>query len=117
MAPGSRQLDPGGLQLRVFVEGVQGFVAADARLLIATERHRDVIGVVAIDVDHSSAQRARRAVDLFAAHDARVLEQAHAIYRDETKLVQTMQEAAEELQSLFEADQAAEPQETKDARK
>ena len=52
------------------------------------------------------SQRARRAVDLFAAHDERVLQRSHAIYRDETRLVQTMQDAAEELRSLFEADQA-----------
>lgn len=54
------------------------------------------------------SERARRAVALFAAHDERVLERTHAIYRDETKLIQSTQEAAEELMSLFEADQAAE---------
>jgi voltage-gated potassium channel Kch len=54
------------------------------------------------------SERARRAIALFAAHDERALERQHDIYRDETKLIQSTQEAAEELLSLFEADQAAE---------
>ena len=60
------------------------------------------------------AERAHRAVTLFAEHDERVLPRTHAIYRDETKLIQSTQEAADELLSLFEADQAAEQQQTKE---
>jgi hypothetical protein len=37
-----------------------------------------------------------------------VLQHTHAISSDETKVIQSMQESAEELQSLFEADQAME---------
>jgi len=54
------------------------------------------------------SERARRTVSLFAAHDERLLQRQHAVYRDDTKIIQTMQEASEELQSLFEADQAME---------
>ncbi|KAG1320488.1 hypothetical protein G6F63_014229 [Rhizopus arrhizus] len=40
------QADPGGLQVRVLVQRVQGLVAAEARLLDAAEGHRDVaVGV------------------------------------------------------------------------
>jgi monovalent cation:proton antiporter-2 (CPA2) family protein len=50
-----------------------------------------------------------RAIQLFTEHDERVLRDQHAIYRDERQLIQTTREAAEELQSLFEADQPAAP--------
>ncbi len=45
-----------------------------------------------------------RALALFAEHDERVLRDQHAIYRDERQLIQTSQQAAEELRTLFEAD-------------
>ena len=48
---------------------------------------------------------ADRAVTLFREHDERTLREAHAIWRDERQLIQTTQQAAEELASLFEADQ------------
>lgn len=51
-------------------------------------------------------ERAARAVELFRQHDERVLAETHAIYRDEKALIQTSQQAAEELVGLFEADQA-----------
>src|SRR3984957_8819989 len=60
--PHSSQIDPGGLELGVLVESMQRFVAAEARLLEAAKRHRDVLGVVAIDVHHAGAQRARSAM-------------------------------------------------------
>jgi monovalent cation:proton antiporter-2 (CPA2) family protein len=66
------------------------------------------LGELVLKALGTPSERARRAVALFAAHDERVLERTHAIYRDETKLIQSTQEAAEELMSLFEADQAAE---------
>ena len=49
-------------------------------------------------------ERAARAVELFRVHDERVLAETHAIYRDEKALIQTTQQAADELASLFEAD-------------
>jgi len=49
-------------------------------------------------------ERARRAVALFQAHDEQNLLATHAIYRDETQLIQSTQQAAEELEQLFESD-------------
>jgi voltage-gated potassium channel Kch len=54
------------------------------------------------------ADRAVRAVELFREHDERLLMATHAIYRDENALIQTTKQAAEELESLFEADQPGE---------
>jgi CPA2 family monovalent cation:H+ antiporter-2/glutathione-regulated potassium-efflux system protein KefB len=79
---------------------------------------RDVDGLVR-DTFYSSLEIARmaltslgiekagadRAVTLFREHDERTLREAHAIWRDERQLIQTTQQAAEELESLFEADQ------------
>ena len=65
------------------------------------------LGELALQALGVPSERARRAVSLFAAHDESVLQRTHAIYRDETKVIQSLQEATEELQSLFEADQAA----------
>ena len=50
------------------------------------------------------AEAASRAVELFRDHDEKNLLAAHAFYADEQQLIQNMQEAAEELTSLFEAD-------------
>ena len=54
-------------------------------------------------------ERAARAVELFRAHDERVLAETHAIYRDEKAMIQTTQQAADELASLFEADRPEPP--------
>ena len=54
-------------------------------------------------------ERAARAIELFRAHDERVLAETHAIYRDETAMIQTAQQSAEELTALFEADQPGPP--------
>jgi hypothetical protein len=43
-------------------------------------------------------------VALFRDHDERNLLATHAIYRDEKQLIQSAQQAAEELTELFEAD-------------
>ena len=51
-----------------------------------------------------SETEAARSVALFETHDERNLLDAHAIYRDEKQLIQSTQQAAEELSSLFEAD-------------
>ncbi|HEX4365315.1 MAG TPA: monovalent cation:proton antiporter-2 (CPA2) family protein [Rhodopila sp.] len=48
---------------------------------------------------------AARSVQLFKTHDEQTLRDAHAIYRDEKQLIQTNQQATEELMALFEADQ------------
>jgi monovalent cation:proton antiporter-2 (CPA2) family protein len=48
---------------------------------------------------------AARSVALFREHDERNLLEAHAIYRDEKQLIQSVQQATEELTALFEADQ------------
>jgi voltage-gated potassium channel Kch len=51
-------------------------------------------------------EAAAHAVALFRDHDEKTLAASHAIYRDETQLIQTTRDAAEELESLFEADRA-----------
>jgi len=43
----------------------------------------------------------------FRAHDEATLPKQHAIHHDETKLIQSVKDAAEELQDLFEADVAS----------
>jgi voltage-gated potassium channel Kch len=48
---------------------------------------------------------AARSVALFREHDERNLLETHAIYRDEKQLIQNVQQATEELTTLFEADQ------------
>src|SRR5207248_596976 len=60
---------PGRFQLGVLVERVQRLVAAVAALLVAAERHRDVVLVVLVDVHGARAQRpchAMGAVDVVA---------------------------------------------------
>jgi CPA2 family monovalent cation:H+ antiporter-2/glutathione-regulated potassium-efflux system protein KefB len=47
---------------------------------------------------------AEHAVELFREHDVQTLKQSHAFYRDETRLIQTTRDAADELAGLFEAD-------------
>jgi glutathione-regulated potassium-efflux system protein KefB len=55
------------------------------------------------------AAAAEHAVALFRDHDEKTLVANHAVYRDETKLIQSTRDAAEELESLFEADRASPP--------
>ncbi len=52
--------------------------------------------------------RIKRAVEVFSEHDDRALRQAHAFYQDERKVMQSAQEAAAELTTLFEADKIGE---------
>jgi monovalent cation:proton antiporter-2 (CPA2) family protein len=52
-----------------------------------------------------SAEDAARSVALFRAHDEQNLLDTHSIYRDEKQLIQSTQQATEELMALFEADQ------------
>jgi monovalent cation:proton antiporter-2 (CPA2) family protein len=49
-------------------------------------------------------EAAERAVALFRDHDEKNLVETHAIYRDEQQLIQSQQQAADELASLFAAD-------------
>ena len=49
-------------------------------------------------------QQTRSTVEVFKAHDEKTLLAQQAIHHDETKLIQTAKEAAQELQTLFEAD-------------
>jgi monovalent cation:proton antiporter-2 (CPA2) family protein len=51
-------------------------------------------------------EAAAHAVALFRDHDEKTLAASHAVYRDETRLIQTTRDAAEELEGLFEADRA-----------
>jgi voltage-gated potassium channel Kch len=53
-------------------------------------------------------EAAHRAVVLFRDHDEQTLRDTHGI-RDENQLIQSTQQAAAELESLFEADQAGRP--------
>jgi len=53
------------------------------------------------------AAAARHAIDVFQAHDEKMLLETHAIYRDERRLIQSTQDAAAELDQLFEADRPA----------
>jgi monovalent cation:proton antiporter-2 (CPA2) family protein len=55
-----------------------------------------------VGVPHDEA---RRAVEMFLEHDERFLAHSHTFYEDERRLIQSTQEAATELVSLFEADQ------------
>jgi monovalent cation:proton antiporter-2 (CPA2) family protein len=48
---------------------------------------------------------AQRAVELFRDYDERQLVETHAFYQDERQLIQSGKQAAEELMSIFEADQ------------
>jgi hypothetical protein len=47
---------------------------------------------------------ARRAIEIFRAHDERNLLATRGIAGDETQLIQSAQDAAEELREVFEAD-------------
>ena len=55
----------------------------------------------ALDVPGDTA---RRAIELFRMHDERNLEETQAIAGDEQKLIQSTQQAAQELLELFESD-------------
>src|SRR5262249_929618 len=50
---------------------------------------------------------ASRAVTVFRENDEKNLEETHAFYRDEQQLIQSQQQAAEELSNLFEADRSS----------
>ncbi len=47
---------------------------------------------------------AKDTIATFRAHDERTLKRQHAVYHDETQLIQTSRQAATELQGIFESD-------------
>ena len=49
-------------------------------------------------------EEAERTLATFRAHDERTLVRQHAVHHDENRLIQSARQAADELQSLFEAD-------------
>jgi hypothetical protein len=51
-----------------------------------------------------SAEEVERTVRVFREHDEHQLRASHAIYLDETRLIQSAREAAQELAELLEAD-------------
>lgn len=53
------------------------------------------------------ANAAEHAVTVFREHDEKNLVETHAFYRDEQQMIQSGQQAAEELASLFEADRSS----------
>lgn len=52
----------------------------------------------------ATPEEARADIALFRRHDESTLARQHAVYRDESKLVQSAREAASELEQLFESD-------------
>jgi CPA2 family monovalent cation:H+ antiporter-2/glutathione-regulated potassium-efflux system protein KefB len=63
----------------------------------------------ALEVLGVPPEEAARSVALFRDHDERNLRETLAIYRDEQQLIQSTQQATEELTALFEADQRNQP--------
>jgi len=53
------------------------------------------------------AEEARRTIETFRAHDERTLAEQHAVYRDESQLIQSTQAAAAELETLLSSDRPA----------
>ncbi len=53
-------------------------------------------------------EKARGTIETFMNHDEKTLLAQHAIHHDETKLIQSSKEAAQELQGIFEADSSSE---------
>ena len=54
-----------------------------------------------VGVDDASA---KHTVDTFFVHDRKTLQDQHAVYRDETKMIQSATEAAQELEELLRSD-------------
>jgi glutathione-regulated potassium-efflux system protein KefB len=52
------------------------------------------------------ADRAQKAIETFRVHDEATLLKQLAVFRDEKQLIQTAQDAARELEQLFETDRA-----------
>ena len=61
------------------------------------------------------AHETRLMLDKFQRYDDELLNRQHAVFRDETKLIQTTKEASEELRRLFEEDKKSNPSVEKSA--
>jgi monovalent cation:proton antiporter-2 (CPA2) family protein len=64
------------------------------------------MAAVLLDALGESPEHIERDIARFRRHDQETLLKQHAVYRDEKQLIQTAKESAEELQTLFEADEA-----------
>jgi monovalent cation:proton antiporter-2 (CPA2) family protein len=63
--------------------------------------HLARMALTTLGIDEEAAERA---VALFRDRDEKTLEETHAIYRDEKQVIQSQQQAADELAALFAAD-------------
>jgi hypothetical protein len=63
--------------------------------------HLARIALTTLGIDEQAAERA---VALFRDRDEKTLLETHAVYRDEKQVIQSQEQAAEELASLFAAD-------------
>jgi len=58
----------------------------------------------ALELTGMEAAQATRAVALFKEHDEKLMDEQYAVRQDETQLIQTVAQAAAQLQEVFEAD-------------
>jgi monovalent cation:proton antiporter-2 (CPA2) family protein len=76
-------------------------VDGQVRETFLSSLHLARMALTTLGIDEEAAERA---VALFRDRDERTLLETHAIYRDEKQVIQSQQQAAEELASLFAAD-------------
>ncbi len=79
--------------------GIKGII----RETFFSSLHLTELVLEALDIP---AESAHRAIEIFREHDERNLIETQAIAGDEQKLIQSTQQAAQELMELFESDQA-----------
>jgi len=77
--------------------GVDGLIRET--LLSSLELAGQVLRGLGVD-----EEKTQSTIAMFKSHDEKALLAQHAIYHDETKLIQTTKEAARELQGIFESD-------------
>ena len=77
--------------------GVDGLIRET--FLSSLDLARQVLRGLGVD-----EEKARGTIEMFKGHDQKTLLAQHAIHHDETKLIQSAKEAAQELQGIFEAD-------------
>jgi len=75
-------------------------------LLSSLETARQALVATGMDT-----AQAARAVDIFRAHDGRLLDAQYAVRQDEQQFIQTSAQSAAQLQELFEADSKETPKE------
>ena len=81
--------------------GVDGLIRET--LLSSLDLARQVLQGLGIE-----EKQAFSTIEMFKDHDEKTLLAQHAVHHDETKLIQTAKEAAQELQGIFEADTSSE---------